>query len=102
MGTSEITTPSVIDKEGKTPNAVLVHNMIDFLAGNHDMPEMRSKGLELNPLKDTGDGMRLALKLFNIVVLPLFIVLAGLAAWRRRSVLRKRVQAEFAPEVTNE
>lgn len=102
VGTSEITTPSVIDKEGKTPNAVLVHNMIDFLAGNHDMPEMRSKGLELNPLRDTGDGTRLALKIFNIVVLPLFVVVAGLVAWRRRSLLRKRVQAEFAPEVPNE
>jgi len=102
VGTSEITTPSVIDKEGKTPNAVLVHNMIDFLAGNYDMPEMRSKGLELNPLKDTSDGMRLALKIFNVAVLPLLVVLAGLLAWKRRSIRRKRVQAEFAPEVSNE
>lgn len=102
VGTSEITTPSVIDKEGKTPNAVLVHNMIDFLAGNHDIPEMRSKGLELNPLKDTGDGTRLALKIFNIVVLPLLVIMAGLVAWRRRSVIRKQVQAEFATEVSNE
>ncbi|MGV7930327.1 MAG: GldG family protein [Spirochaetota bacterium] len=101
-GTSEITTPSLIDREGKTPNAVLAHNMIDFLAGNHDVPEMRSKGLELNPLRDTGDAMKLALKIFNIVVLPLLVVAAGLVVWRRRLSRRKRIMAEFAAEVNHE
>jgi len=46
--------------------------------------------------------MRLALKIFNVAVLPLLVVLAGLLAWKRRSIRRKRVQAEFAPEVSNE
>ena len=102
VGTSEITTPSVIDKEGKTPNAVLVHNMIDFLVGNQDVPEMRSKGLDLNPLRDTGDGTKLALKIFNIVILPLLVMGAGLIVWKRRSARRKRIMAEYAAEVSNE
>ncbi len=76
--------------------------MIDFLSGNHDIPEMRSKGLELNPLRDTGDAMKLALKIFNIVVLPLLVVAAGLVVWRRRLSRRKRIMAEFAAEVNHE
>jgi ABC-type uncharacterized transport system involved in gliding motility auxiliary subunit len=102
VGTSEITTPSVIDKEGKTPNSVLVHNMIDFLSGNYDVPEMRSKGLELNPLRDSSDGTKLALKIFNIALLPLLVMGAGLVVWKRRSTRRKRIMAEFATEVHGE
>ncbi len=102
VGTSEITTPSVIDKEGKTPNSVLVHNMIDFLSGNYDVPEMRSKGLELNPLRDSSDGTKLALKIFNIALLPLLVMGAGLVVWKRRSTRRKRIMAEFATEVRGE
>ncbi|HDP80053.1 MAG TPA: hypothetical protein ENN21_04330 [Spirochaetes bacterium] len=102
VGTSEITTPSVIEKEGRSPNSVLVHNMIDYLNGNADVPEMRSKGLELNPIKDRGEGFKLALKLVNIAGLPLLVVLAGMVFWKIRASRRKRVMAEFARGDANE
>jgi ABC-type uncharacterized transport system involved in gliding motility auxiliary subunit len=102
VGTSEITTPSVVDKEGKSPNAVLVHNMVDYLNGNFDIPEMRSKGLELNPLRETGEAVKLALKLFNIAGLPLLVILAGLVMLKLRMNRRKKIMHMFSKEVGNE
>ncbi len=102
VGTSEITTPNIIDKEGKTPNAVLLHNMVDYLTGRYDVPEMRSKGLELNPIRETGDLTRLLLKLFNIAGLPALAVMAGLIAWRMRSMRKRKIKSEFSREVKHE
>lgn len=96
IGTSEITTPGIIDKEGKNPNAVMVHNMIDYLNGNYDIPEMRSKGLELNPLKESSDTTKLILKIFNIAGLPILVVLAGMVIWRRRALRKTKIMMEFS------
>lgn len=94
-GTSEITGPSVVDKEGKSPNAILLHNMVDYLAGNTAIPQMRSKGLEFNPLREAGDLKRYLLKGFNIAGVPLLVVAAGLLIWRMRNMRRRRIQQEF-------
>ncbi len=102
VGTSEITTPSVVDKEGKTPNAVLLHNMVDYLSGNYDIPEMRSKGLELNPVRETGDTAKLVLKIFNIAGLPLLVVLAGLVIWKLRINRKKKIMRMFSKEAGDE
>lgn len=102
VGTSEITTPNVIDKEGRSPNAVLVHNMIDFLNGSPDVPEMRSKGLELNPLKDRSEGFKLTLKIVNIVGLPLAVIVIGLVLWKMRTARRRRIMTEFSKEAAGE
>lgn len=96
VGTSEITGPNVVDKEGKSPNAVLLHNMVDYLAGNAAIPPMRSKGLEISPLKESGDLKRIILKGFNIVGLPLLTVAAGLAIWRMRNIRRRKIMDQFS------
>ncbi len=95
-GTSEISTPMFVDKEGRAPNSVLLHNMVDYLSGNYDVPEMRSKGLEINPIKETGDNTKVTLKLFNIAGLPLLVILTGLVIWKRRAVRRQRILEAFA------
>ncbi|TAL38646.1 MAG: hypothetical protein EPN93_03995 [Spirochaetes bacterium] len=95
-GTSEISSPMFVDKEGRSPNSVLLHNMVDYLNGNYDVPEMRSKGLEMNPIKETGDNTKLTLKIFNIAGLPLLVMLTGLVIWKRRGARRQRIIAVFA------
>jgi len=84
-----------VDKEGKSPNAILLHNMVDYLAGNAAIPQMRSKGLEFNPLREAGDLKRYLLKGFNIAGVPLLVVAAGLLIWRMRNMRRRRIQQEF-------
>jgi len=75
-----------------------MHNVVDYLNGNYNIPEMRSKGLSFNPIEETGDVTRLILKLVNIAGLPLLVILAGFINWRVRTIRKKRIAQQFAEE----
>ena len=99
-GTSEIAGRNTIDPEGKRPNSIFMHNAVDYLSGNYNIPEMRSKGLSFNPIEETGEGVKLALKLVNIAGLPLLVILAGFINWRIRIIRKRRIAAQFGEEAT--
>ncbi len=99
-GTSEIAGRNTIDPEGKRPNAIFMHNAVDYLTGNYNIPEMRSKGLSFNPIEETGEGTKLALKVINIAGLPLLVILAGVINWRVRIIRKRRIAAQFGEEAT--
>ncbi len=94
-GTSEITGRNIIDEEGKSPNAVFMHNVIDFMQGNYTIPQMRSKGLSFNPIKETSDTAKSVIKGVNIAGLPLLVILAGVLYMWRRKIRRKRIEEQF-------
>ncbi|HOW81306.1 MAG TPA: GldG family protein [Spirochaetota bacterium] len=79
-------------------NAVLLHNMVDFSAGNYHIPEMKGKSLEFNPLEKTDDGERLFFKALNIGGLPIIVIIAGIVIWRLREKRRRRLQQLFSQE----
>ncbi|MBN2040145.1 MAG: Gldg family protein [Spirochaetes bacterium] len=95
-GTSEISLSNVVDENGKSLNAIFMHNVVDFLAGNINIPEMRTKGIQISPLKDSGDKSRFIIKLFNIAGLPLVVIILGIVVWRKRLARKKRIMKEFA------
>lgn len=94
--TSQITLSNIIDNDGKSINAIFLHNAIDYLAGNTDVQEMRSKGLAFNPIDDSGDKTRFIIKLFNIMGLPIIVILIGIFIWRQRLKRKKKIMEEFA------
>jgi len=94
-GSSEIAGRNTIDPEGKRPNSIFMHNVVDYLNGNYNIPEMRSKGLSFNPIEETGDVTRVILKLVNIAGLPLLVILAGFINWRVRTIRKKRIAQQF-------
>lgn len=94
---SAITEPSLMDASAQQPIAVFVRNAIDYLNGNADMIEMRTKGLGLNTLDKTDPTVRLIANAINEYGLPLLVALLGLFVWRRRVIRRHRIQARFAP-----
>lgn len=102
IGTSEVTANNIIDKDGKSPNAIFLHNAIDYLNGNYDIPEMRTKGIEFNPLKEAGEGVKLTIKIVNIVGLPVLVILIGLLMWKLRIMRKKRIMIEFGGEAADE
>jgi len=53
---------------------------------------MRSKTQQFNPLEETEVMTKNVIKLFNIVGLPVIIILFGLFTWWRRSVRRKNIR----------
>jgi ABC-2 type transport system permease protein len=96
IGSSEIAGSQVVDTEGRLPNGAFMLNIIDYLSGRTDTPEMRSKGLSFNPLNATGEWTRFLIKGINIGIVPLLSIFAGLLVWHRRNVRRKKIQEQFA------
>jgi ABC-type uncharacterized transport system involved in gliding motility auxiliary subunit len=95
MASSEMLKDNILDEKGRTPNAMFIMNVLDFLNNREEIALMRSKEQRFNPLDDTGAGTKAFVKSFNIAGLPVLVVLFGLAVWFRRHSRKKRIQMMF-------
>jgi len=95
VGSAELIQDSVLEADGRTPNSMFIMNMMDYLNDRVDVAVMRSKEQRFNPLEDPTPTTRTMTKAFNIIGLPILVVLFGLAVWLRRSARKKRIQALF-------
>ena len=86
----------MLEADGRTPNSMFIMNVIDHLNRRADVALMRSKEQRFNPLDDPAPATRTMAKIFNIIGLPIFAVLFGMAVWLRRIARKKRIQAMFA------
>ncbi len=86
---------NLIDKEGRGANDIFVMNVLDYLNGQEEVARLRSKQQQFTPLNETGAFTKTALKSFNIVGLPVVVVLFGLAVWARRTSRKKSIQDAF-------
>lgn len=98
IGTSMIFADNLLDKEGESPNAVFVANLIDHLNGRDDFALMRGKGQIYNPLVQTTPAVRSFVKGFNIGVLPLLVIITGIIVWLSWIRRRKRIEKMFKPD----
>lgn len=80
---------------GVFSNDIFIHSMIDYLAGNSYVPEMKSKSLDFNPLTKTGDQTRFLLKIINMGLVPVFVIITGLLIWRRRIARKRFIEIQF-------
>jgi ABC-type uncharacterized transport system involved in gliding motility auxiliary subunit len=95
IASSEILKDNMLDQEGRTPNAMFVMNVIDYLNNREDIALMRSKQQRFNPLNETEAGTKAFVKWFNIIGLPIIVMLFGLLVWFARHSRRKRIQMMF-------
>ncbi len=95
MGSSEMIGDSMLDREGKSSNAMFILNVMDYLNEREDLAEMRSKTLQLNPLHETGPGVKTVIKTFNIAGLPLLVALFGITVWLRRRSRKRYIRLMF-------
>jgi ABC-type uncharacterized transport system involved in gliding motility auxiliary subunit len=95
VGSSKMLTDSLLDEQGRGPNAVLVMNILDSLNGRENVAVMRSKKQDFNPLYDTRAGWRTAIKSFTIAGLPVLVVMFGLLVWFRRTSRKRHIQEIF-------
>ncbi len=98
IGTSAIVTDNLLDKNGSSPNAVFVANLMDHLNGRDDFAVMRSKGQLYNPLIQTTPRFRSFVKSFNIVVLPVLVIITGIFVWLFWISRRKKIERLFNEE----
>ena len=67
MASTEMLKDNLQDPNGRDPNTVFIMNVLDFLNHRENIVAMRSKEQRFNPLLDTGAGLRVFIKFFNII-----------------------------------
>jgi ABC-type uncharacterized transport system involved in gliding motility auxiliary subunit len=95
VASSEMLNDNLLDAKGKSPNAMFVMNLLDYLNNREDIAVMRSKVQRFNPLRDTGAAIKTFIKSLNIVGPPVLVVLFGLMVWYRRHSRKKRIHMMF-------
>lgn len=97
IGTSKITTGQVMDESGRQPVAMFVRNTIDYMNGETDLANMRTKGLSLNTLRTkTGALVNLA-KYFNQFGLVALVALAGLISLVKLNARKNSIRQRYNP-----
>ena len=80
-------------RAGSIPeNTDFILNGIDYLSGDRELLEIRSRGVTARPLDQLSDGARRIWKWLNIFLPALLVVLLGLYRWKRNSNKRKLLE----------
>ncbi len=95
MASAEMLKDNILDEQGRSPNAMFIMNVLDYLNNREDIAVMRSKEQRFNPLDDTQGTIKMFVKSFNIAGLPVLVVLFGLVVWFRRHSRKKQIQMMF-------
>jgi len=95
MASADMLKNNVLDAGGQGSNTTFILNILDYLNGREDIAVMRGKEQRFNPLEDTQAGTKAFVKAFNIAVLPIIVILFGLAVWFRRHSRKKHIQMMF-------
>jgi ABC-type uncharacterized transport system involved in gliding motility auxiliary subunit len=95
ISSTEMIKDNVLDDQGRSPNDMLVMNLVDFLNNREGIAVMRSKEQRFNPLDDVSAGLRTFVKSFTIVGLPVVVAVFGLIVLFRRQGRKRRIQAMF-------
>ena len=100
LGSSGVTTGSVIDSDGSTPSSMFVMNVIDYMNGNKDLCVMRTKSLAVDTLNVRNQGAANFWKIFNQYGLVVLVILTGLIVWRCRVKRRRAINKKYNPNDT--
>jgi ABC-type uncharacterized transport system involved in gliding motility auxiliary subunit len=95
IASAEMLKDTMVDEEGQTPNAVFLLNALDELNGRTNTAVLRGKEQSFNPLSETTAAAKSGIKFFNIMGLPVLVVLAGMGIWMRRRSRKKQIQRMF-------
>ncbi|HAK44975.1 MAG TPA: hypothetical protein DCO79_03515 [Spirochaeta sp.] len=101
FGSSLAVSDNLIDQNGTSTNSIMLLNILDEMNGNGDFALMRKKGLNYSPLNDTEPGVKTFIKTFNMAIIPIFTIVAGLLVWLSWSRRKRKIAAMFS-EAENE
>jgi gliding-associated putative ABC transporter substrate-binding component GldG len=77
---------------GNPDNFVLGGNLIDWLADDIGLAQIRARNETDRPLEEVSDDAKKLLKGLNLAAPPLLVVLVGVVRWRWRVSVRKRME----------
>ncbi|WP_407397224.1 GldG family protein [Treponema sp.] len=96
-GTSFITTAQLIQPDAREPIVYFMRNAVDYMCGKEDLCLMRTKDLSTNMLKETKNGLAVAMKYFNQFGLAVLVAIAGLIVLAVRKNHRERIRRTYNP-----
>lgn len=78
---------------GNPDNFALAGNLVDWLADDIGLAQIRARNSTDRPLEEISDDSRKILKGINLALPPLVVVLVGIVRWRWRVAARKRMES---------
>ncbi len=76
-------------------NAEFMLNTVDFLTGQSNMIEMRSRNIQYSGFKKTNPSMRQSIKILNFVLPPFFILISALIIWLRNREKQRLIKKKY-------
>jgi ABC-type uncharacterized transport system involved in gliding motility auxiliary subunit len=92
---SQMLQDNMLDPQGRSTNATFILNIIDHLNNEDKIAQLRSKQQTLNPIAQTSPFSRRFIKAFNIIVLPILVILFGLLVLAKRTSRKKKIARFF-------
>ena len=92
---SQMLQDNMLDPEGRSTNSTFILNILDHLNGDDKVAQLRSKQQTLNPITQTTPFVRGIIKTFNIIALPILVVLFGLGILAKRTSRKKKIANRF-------
>lgn len=76
-------------------NKIFLMNLIDYMAGDGGLMSIRRKGSIFNPPYQVPESIKLFVRVINIVIVPLIVIVFGLALWNSDKKRRKKIFEKF-------
>ncbi len=97
VGGVDFITNDFIDtrRGGQGQLSLFAQNMVDWVAQDAALIEIRSKDSRPAPLTNISEAHRRSVKYFNLVGLPILVILVGLGLWRRMETRRLHIAAKY-------
>ena len=77
---------------GNADNFLLASNLVDWLADDIGLSQIRARNSGDRPLDEVSDRTRNMLKGANLALPPILVILVGVLRWRWRVAARKRIE----------
>jgi len=86
------------DKRGASfeENTEFILNAVDYMNGDQELIQIRSRDVKMRPLETLTDGVRRTYKWLNIILPSVLVVLLGLYKWKRNRDKRKMLEEIYA------
>jgi gliding-associated putative ABC transporter substrate-binding component GldG len=75
-------------------NLIFFINMVDYLADDVGLTEIRSKDASEAPIQETSPSTKSFIKYFNLLFPPVAVIFVGLYIWSRKKSVRKKLQSD--------
>lgn len=97
-GNSKIILSNYLNPNNPGASGLLIANILDYMNGNEDLCEMRTKGTVSDVLNVKSKVLAKFMQYFNEFGLPLFVIIAGVIVYVCRKNRRKLINERYNPD----